>query len=126
MKKVFVVLFAIYLGTTLLGCAASQKRDPWTTTDHTLYTTAFALQGADWLYTQEGIDKYGLKEKNMILGENPDKGMVNLYFASTTVGLSALTWYAPKRLRRIVLIGWNFIELISVLQNQSIGVKIDF
>ncbi len=126
MKKVCVVLFAIYLGSTLFGCAASQKRDPWTATDHTLYTTALALHGADWLHTQVGLGKYGLEEKNVILGKNPDKGTVNMYFASTAVGLSALTWYAPKKGRRIILIGWNVLELISVLHNQTIGVQISF
>ncbi len=126
MKKVFVVLFAMYLCTTLLGCAASHKRDPWTVMDHSLYSTALALHGADWLHTQVGLGKYGLEEKNVILGKNPSKGTVNMYFATTAVGLSALTWYAPKRIRRITLIGWNIMELISVLHNQTIGVQISF
>ena len=126
MKNVFAVLFSIFLLTAMCSCTSMPKREPWTFTDQTLFTAAAALHGADWLHTRAGIGKYGFEESNVILGKTPSTMTIDLYFASTAIGLTAVAWYTPKKFRRGMLIGWAVIELVSVMHNQTIGVQLSF
>ncbi len=110
----------------MCSCTTIPKRDPWTFTDQSLFTAAVALHGADWLHTRAGIGKYGLEESNVILGKTPNTMKIDLYFASTAIGLTAVAWSSPKKFRRAILIGWAVIELVSVMHNQTIGVQLSF
>ncbi len=126
MNKLSINILFILLAVTFTGCATNYKRDPWTMADQALYTSALALHCADWLQTRSGVGKYGLTEQNLVLGENPDVSEINVYFTSTAVGLSTLAWYAPKDVRKLMLLTWGFVELVAVLHNSSIGVAVTF
>ncbi len=125
-KYFMAVFLSAYISIMFSGCAAIQKKNPWTVSDHTLYTTALALHGADWMQTKAGIGKYGMSESNVILGEEPEQNNIDTYFASTALGISALTWSLSKGWRKTILIGWNIVEFFAVMQNNSLGVKISF
>lgn len=126
-KNCFVTLFLAVMCTGFItsGCATGMKKAPWTTSDSILFSTALALHGSDWMQTKDGIINRGMKESNMFLGENPGEQEIDLYFASTAAGMSALSVNASKGWRRALLIGWGLMELICVMHNDSAGVQIN-
>ncbi len=124
-KYLVLILLTFYIAITTSGCATGSKKSPWTASDSILYSTALALHGSDWMQTKEGILNLGMTESNVILGENPEEQDIDLYFASTAAGMSALSMNASKGWRRALLIGWNVLELICVMHNDSAGVRID-
>ncbi len=125
-KNCFVMLFLTIMFTGMMtsGCASGAKKSPWTTGDSILFSTALALHGSDWMQTKDGIINKGMKESNMFLGENPDEQEIDLYFASTAAGMSALSVNTSKGWRRALLIGWGLMELICVMHNDSAGVQV--
>lgn len=125
-KNLFTKLFLIMMCTGVLvsGCATGSQKHPWTISDKVLFSTALALHGSDWMQTKDGIVNKGMKESNMILGDNPDEQDIDIYFASTAAGMSALTVNASKGWRRALLIGWGLMELICVMHNDSAGVRV--
>ena len=121
----FPTLVVICAGLITTGFATGKTKSPWTHLDRILLSTALALHGSDWMMTKDGIYKKGLQEGNYFLGDHPDKENIDIYFASTAVGMSALSATSSKRQRRALLILWNFMELVSVMHNHSTGVRIE-
>lgn len=115
----------ICAGIILSGCATGKHNSSWTTLDSFLLSTALAFHGSDWMQTKDGVINKKMKEGNQFLGRHPDEENIDLYFASTAMGMSALSVTATKRQRRALLIAWNFLELVSVMHNHSAGIKID-
>ncbi len=129
MKKVsYLVLslltFCIAIATS--GCTTGNQKSPWTASDRILYSTALTLHGSDWMQTKEGVCNLGMTESNVFLGDNPQEQDIDIYFASTAAGMSALSLNASKGWRRTLLIGWSVLELLCVMHNDSAGVQIGF
>ncbi len=121
--RTVIILYVIVVYT---GCATSFKHDPLTISDYVLCSTALAFHSVDWMQTKTGINQSNISEANIMLGANPSQENIDLYFVTTAIGMSALTWYLPKGYRKAVLLVWNSMGAITIMHNNSIGVKITF
>ncbi len=121
---VSIIIFCIIMSS--FGCATGRKHDPLAGSDVALYSTALALHSADWLQTKTGTQRLNITEKNTMLGSSPSQKNIDAYFVTTALGMSALTWYLPGDYRKVVLLGWSVMGAITVMHNNSIGVKITF
>ncbi len=119
---VAIILYMIVINS----CATGYKHDPLTTSDYVLGSTALIFHGVDWLQTKTGIKQSNISESNIMLGANPSQKNIDLYFVTTGIGMSMLTWYLPKGYRKTTLLVWNSMGIITILHNNSIGVKITF
>ena len=107
----------------LMGCTG-YRPDPVTKADvgrHAVYTVLHVI---DWRQTREiaaNPDRW--HEHNLILGEHPSRDKVDLYFASTWLGITAGAWLLPRGWRDGLQYLGIVIEGAYVGHNYSIGLK---
>lgn len=131
-----LALAILFLGRPPQVLAAGK----WTRTDTVFQMAVVSLQVADWGqtraiangYTSEYVDASGATrtrtyhETNGLLGEHPPSGRVDAYFAASIVGHAAVAYMLPQPYRRIWQSLFIAVEAHFVIQNDSIGLKIDF
>lgn len=101
-------------------------RDRWTLKD-TLYQTQYAvLHIIDWGQTRYIADSDEFYEMNPVLGANPTKEAVDLYFAVTLVSHTAISFILPEKWRRKWQFFWIGLESFITASNSSAGVAISF
>ncbi len=121
--RTVIILYMIVLN---VGCATGYKHDSMTASDYVLCSTALTFHSVDWLQTKTGIKQSDISEANIMLGATPSQRNIDLYFVTTAIGMSALTWYLPEGYRKAVLLVWSSMGAITIMHNDSIGVKITF
>jgi len=141
MKRLVILL-------VLLLSSNSFAYDKWTTTDTVLQSVYVALHTTDWVQSR-WIAKHGYietpfartnpdgsavfgrsyvehKEGNVLLGEHPHKDKVDIYFASTLILHTLVSYLLPSNYRHIwqgVTIG---MEGTAIGHNVRAGVKMKF
>lgn len=117
--------FLLTLWLFLLACPCQAAE--WTKKDTAYQVTYSILHVIDWGQTLD-ISKSPNKwrETNPILGRHPKQSTVNLYFASTLVGHTVVSYLLPKDWRRTWQMMWIGIEGAMVYKNFSIGLKVNF
>ena len=121
MKKTTIIAILV-----LSGCAHYQP-DPWTKEDTERHVAMTVLQAIDWRQTKH-IAKNGHEfyECNPGLGEHPKQNDVDLYFAASWLGKTAVAYVLPKEWRR----NWQYVMIgVStgcVYHNYSIGIEMQF
>jgi hypothetical protein len=121
-----LVCFAV-ASTTTLCSIGSAKAEEWTTSTKILTTTAMALTVADWGQTRDIVKRPSeYRELNPILGPQPSMGKVNSYFIGALVAQYLVAEYLPDPLKTMVLSGVLGMQLTTVGNNRSIGLKINF
>jgi hypothetical protein len=123
MNWVKIVMFSALLAV-LSGCGGSRA---WTRGDVAREAAYVAVTTIDWRQTREIAehpDRY--YEMNPILGKHPSVGRVNTYFLVTAVGHVLITHAVPHPYRPY----WQYISIgasaACVINNQSIGLKIEW
>ena len=119
--------FRYALILALFSAPMAHAGEPWDTTDKVLGATAASLLVVDWgqtLYIADNPDKY--YERNIIMGEHPSRGQVNVYFATVLVGgYFFADWLSPDNRKRF-LGTVSVIEVWATTKNHGIGVRIGF
>jgi len=120
--------------TTLLLCALcvncasiDYRPDPWTREQAIAQGAVTLLQVIDWgqtLDVSENPDKY--REINPVLGDHPDRGRVNIYFACSILIKAAITWLLPTKWRKYWLAGNIAASGYLVKHNYNAGIEINF
>lgn len=98
----------------------------WTLED-TFYQTQYTLLHIlDWGQTRyiAGSDEF--YEMNPILGANPRKGEVDLYFSITLISHTAISFVLPRKWRRKWQLFWIGLESFVTINNSAAGVSVDF
>lgn len=109
----------------LLFTAPAMAVDAWDRTDYTLLGTMTAVQVVDWRQTRrilEQPDRY--HEVNPILGRNPDRGSVDLYFAVSWLLKAGIAHVLPSQWRKVWLGGMAVGSLGLVIHNNNIGLGV--
>jgi len=110
----------------LTGCAHYQP-DPWREEDTERLVASTVLQAVDWRQTKH-IAKNGHKffECNRILDDHPSQNEVDLYFAASWVGKTAVAYVLPEDWRESWQ--WLFIGVSAgcVGQNYLVGIEMEF
>ncbi len=88
-----------------------------------LFASSLAINTADWLQTREISKSDIFYETNPILGKKPNSKNINLYFLSTTVLIIAVNKLLPRKISRVINVGYIFLESVYVFGNYSIGIK---
>lgn len=109
----------------LLASGAAHA-DPITTSEIGLESTYSALHIADWMQTSSMVGDQRWIENNPILGRNPSRRRVNLYFASTLAAHVIALKLLPARYRPWLLAITIGIEAGAVARNAHFGIRIKF
>lgn len=100
-------------------------RDPWTTRDSVLQTTALTLMWIDYNQTLQFQDR-GIVETNPMLGLNPDRDEITRYFAALAVAHTGLAYVLPKDWRLALQAGQIAVSVTCISGNKQLGVSIRF
>ena len=115
--KLLTCLISLML---FIGCASSA---PWSKTDKILWGTAISLKTVDYMQTKKLVKDPLHHEKNPILGENPSQNTIDLYFATTAIGLTIIAHKLPPKWRKGWLVAASVISGICIARNFSIGIN---
>ena len=111
-----------------MNCASIDYRpDPWTKSQAIAQGAVTLLSVIDWgqsLDIADNPDQY--REINPALGDHPDRGRVNLYFACSILIKAVVTWLLPSKWRKYWLGGNIAASGYLVEHNQSIGLEVKF
>ena len=118
--------------TTCIVCiffssCATFKPDTWTQDQIIMQGIVSGLNIIDWGQTldiSERPDEY--REINPILGEHPDRGEVNRYFACSIALKILITHLLPSKYRDYWLGGNIAISWYLVDHNHRVGLRVNF
>lgn len=114
-----IVIILIFISTNSFA-------DEWTHSDTAIEVIYSGLHVADWNQTLQIANSNRYKEDNSLLGDDPNKDQVNLYFAGTLAG----HYYIAKKLDQPYRFLWQILwinrQYSSIKHNQRIGLKINF
>lgn len=117
-------LLALFLFCTTLAQAETR---PWTTEEKYWAVAATVMMAGDWLTTRNMTRRYneGYQEMNPVLGRHPTTQQVNRHFAISLplMFLIADQWQSQ---RKNILIAVTIVETAAVVNNVSIGLKIQY
>jgi len=121
MKTILAFLFFIVTNSALAW-------DSWTPEQRRWYMASNVLLVADWATTRDITRRYdqGYYERNPILGRQPTKNQVDLYFFSALIGHYFLTDYLKNENRTIYLQIVTTVEGAVVANNLRIGLRLRF
>ena len=116
----------------LLLAAIPAKSYAWfdkpTVEDYILQTGFITVTSIDWMQTRFIATNENYDENNLILGYNPSLKKVNLYFISSIILHTSISFILPKKyyLRSAWQSIWIGIETKCTVQNYDIGIKFKF
>ena len=104
---------------------SSSFAEAWTTADKYREATFLTLHTIDWLQTRTISKQQYYYEQNMVLGRHPNMDRVSAYFATTALAHYLIADQLSPEWRK----GFQYICIgISggaVLNNISLGIKVD-
>lgn len=102
--------------------------DCWTKNEIGLQTLSTSLQIIDWGQTLNIVDREneGYWETNPILGDHPDRGEVNTYFAVSILTNILISHLLPNKWRKVWIGSRIMVSANLVNHNYNIGLKIKF
>jgi len=126
-----ILLAAILLVPVANAEGASWNKPPsWNKNDTMLQAGYYILHTADWAQTRYISEKCNstsyYEKQNTILGPCPDKAKVNQYFILTGILHYAVSQNLPQPYRRVWQMTTISMELGTVEQNLSLGIKLRF
>lgn len=101
----------VILALLLSGCTNAQ-----------LYKTSSSLLLADWSQTRYIATHSEYEERNPILGKNPTRGEVDLYFAGWLAANTAAYYLLPEKVQPYWFWPLILVETGAIVNNASIGV----
>jgi hypothetical protein len=111
--------------TLILINTPAQAFDTWDRTDYALLGTMTVVQVIDWRQTRrisEQPERY--HEINPVIGRNPDRGSVDLYFAASWLLKVGIAHVLPSQWRKVWLGGMVVGSLGLVVHNNNIGLGV--
>jgi hypothetical protein len=113
----FTIIFLLLTSPAFAG--------DWSAADRQREATFLTLHTVDWLQTRTIAKQNYYYEQNAILGRHPSIGKVNVYFASTALAHYLIADRLSPEWRK----GFQYISIgISggaVLNNISLGIRLD-
>lgn len=102
--------------------------DEWSKNEIGLQALSTGLQVVDWGMTLDIVDRgdENYWEINPILGEHPDRGKVNTYFALSIVSNILIAHILPSDWRKVWLGGRIMVSGYLIDRNYGIGLRINF
>lgn len=105
----------------LLACfIQTSKADEWTKEDTYRQVGYLTLHGTDWVQTDRVYDL------NPILGHTPSTKRVNIYFLTTSMLHTGISWLLPSEARKAFQIFTIAIEGGVVVQNYQLKISSKF
>ncbi len=107
------------------GCSGKHF-EPLTQPELNRQYVATALTLVDWKQTQQIVKDDNLYEMNPLLGRYPSRDKVDTLIPLGILSQWAITYYLPKKYRKT----WQYFvigaETTAVVNNYSVGIRIDF
>lgn len=112
----------------LFPILANAQWNSWTAEQRQWYLASNVLLMADWATTRDMTRRYdeGFRERNILLGHQPSRDKLDLYFVTVLVGHYFATDWLSSKNRDIYLMGITVIEGAAVANNLSIGLRLRF
>lgn len=105
----------------LLCVPISVSAEQWKKTDQMLFGSFLVLEYIDYRQTHSLVADDDFYETNLILGKDPSKSEIDIYFAGCVMGTYLIADKFPKR-RRAWLILINLVQMIYVNRNIQMGI----
>lgn len=104
------------------------KHDPWTKEDTMREAAYLVLHVVDWGQTRNIVHRSNedFFEKNPIIGNRPSIKRVDSYFAFTAIAHVAVSYVLPRVWREGFQYTTVGVQAGVVIQNNSIGLRVDF
>jgi len=118
MKKSLIALSALML----LGCT-TYRPPKWTKADTVRQGAYTAFHVVDWQQTREVADRNDFYEMNPILGPNPSRDQVDLYFLGTWVVMTGAAYLLPRPWRERLQYVGIVVESGVVTRNFAMGLR---
>lgn len=117
-----------YLLPLLLLIPSFCSADEWTKSDTGREVVYLILHVADWGQTRNGVhrESEGYWEINPILGKHPSIKRVDTHFTVTAIAHVAIAYALPRKWREAFQYTTAGIEAVFVIDNNSIGLRVDF
>lgn len=117
-----------YLLPLLLLVPACSKADDWTKADTAREAAYLILHIADWGQTRNIVHRRdeGYWEINPALGKYPSIKRVDSYFTFTAIAHIGIAYVLPRGWRESFQYTTSGIEAGLVINNNSIGLRVDF
>jgi hypothetical protein len=128
-RRGWSLLFGLLLTVSVTdGTAAPRwwQKNEWTHTDTALQLSYTALHIADWGQTLDIANHPNTIETNPILGNNPTRGEINAYFASTLALHWLIARVLPQKWRSQFQLGTIALEFDVISENHSAGIRLNF
>ncbi|MBW2178751.1 MAG: hypothetical protein JRG81_00015 [Deltaproteobacteria bacterium] len=120
-------LITICILCIFFSSCATFNPDPWTKDQIIMQGVLSSLNIVDWGQTLDIADRPDeYREINPILGDHPDRGDVNIYFASTMILKVLVTHLLPTEYREYWLGGNIALSGYFVHHNHRIGLRVNF
>lgn len=114
--RIAVVAFVLFFSRSALA-------DNWNTTDYVMLGASSTLLVLDWAQTRDLVRSENYRERNPILGEHPNVGDVDKYFATALLLNAGIAYLLPQTPRRLFLGAVILVETGTVIQNYRIGLR---
>lgn len=101
-------------------------KNRWTVRDTAFQLQYTVLHVIDWGQTRYISKHDEFYETNPILGSNPSTEFVDIYFAVTLIGHTAVSYLLPAKWRRRWQAFTTVLETVVTANNQSIGISVGF
>jgi hypothetical protein len=100
----------------------------WTREQQNWFVAANAAMLGDWATTRNMTRRYseGYWERNLILGRHPTAQRVDLHFATAMIANYFIADYFQGRNRTLYLQVVTGVESVMILNNLSIGLRLEF
>lgn len=98
----------------------------WTVKDTAFQLQYTVLHVIDWGQTRYISKHDEFYETNPLLGTNPSTEFVDVYFAVTLIGHTAVSYLLPAKWRRRWQAFTTVLETVVTANNQSLGISVGF
>ena len=114
--------YLLILSVFLASCASVPFED-WDRGDTIRQTAFVGLLAVDAYQTHKLVDDPRYYETNMILGEHPSDGSINLYMVGCAVGHTLVSGLLNSEWREAWQYVWIGAETYTVGSNYNLGVR---
>ena len=121
-KGILIMALACFLLS--VGCPGMWKKrgeDPWTTGDTVRQVLGIGLLALDWNQTRQNAGDPRYNEQNLILGDRPSRGRVDIYFPISAIIGTAFATQLKKPYRQMFQYGLIGVEGYCVYNNHENG-----
>jgi hypothetical protein len=126
-----LVLLSPTISLAQVGCIGADSTDcSWATEDYVLQISAVTLQVTDWMQTSHAMKNQAdtIQENNPLLGQQPSRGRLTIYFLGCISGHTVIAMVLPKPYRTIWQSFWIGVQTRQIGRNIQVvgGLRLSF